>query len=642
LKNGEGMKNIFGNLDKRTMIIGGICLTVVIAAVIFFAILFAFPSGEGKGGADTTSPAETQPPKGEFDTSAVGGGDVDPENTDPDGEEGADVDASTLPEETGLSKGIDVSKWQGNINWADVAASGLDFAYVRIGYRGENGVIYKDDNADYNIQSAERAGLLIGVYFFSTATNETEAAEEARWTLEAIAGYPVSYPVVYDCEGFRSPSSRMYLVSRDQRTKNALTFMDTVSQGGYEAMLYGARDELSDSAYWNITDIEAKYKVWVAQYPAVTYPEKDAPDYSGKCHAWQYTNKGRVPGVTGNVDMVVCYFERDRAEARVPSRRPADAAPPLTDEEKLYTEVNETVTAKDVTNLRRAATTKSDIVKALRNGETVTRTGIGTNGWSRLTYNGETVYAVTSYLTTDLSVNTGEPVDQDAVNGQSFSPKDDSVTAKEVVNLRALPTTDSEIVATLSRGDYLPRTAVGDKGWSRLTYNGRDVYAVTSYLTTEAVPDETDPPETAPVYSGFTEVEEQVTAKSETNLRTAPSTQTGEVVYTLKNGEYVTRTGVHSNGWSRLEYNGKTVYAVTSYLTTSAVDSDGFEKVDEQVTAKSKTNLRTAPDLQESEIVYTLENGEYLQRIGVSQNGWSKLLYNGEVVYAVTSYLEEK
>ena len=71
-------------------------------------------------------------------------------------------------------------------------------------------------------------------------------------------------------------------------------------------------------------------------------------------------------------------------------------------------------------------------------------------------------------------------------------------------------------------------------------------------------------------------------------------------------------------------------------------ENDGFEKVDEQVTAKSKTNLRTAPDLQESEIVYTLENGEYLQRIGVSQNGWSKLLYNGEVVYAVTSYLEEK
>lgn len=635
------MKDFFENIDRKTLIIGATVIGLVIAIIIFAAVLFA-----GTGDRDTESDgAETTDavPEDsvEFDTSVKGEGSEDPENSDLSDEDGAEVDASDVNAERGSSLGIDVSKWQGKIDWQSVAKTGIDFAYIRIGYRAENGNIYKDDNADYNIQQAEKAGLLIGVYFFSTAIDEKEACEEARWTVEAVEGYPVSYPIVYDCEGFRSPTSRMYLVSHGQRTKNALAFLKTVSDAGYEAMHYGARNELSDSAYWNISEIESKYMVWVAQYPAVTYPSAERPDYNGRCDAWQYTNKGKVPGIEGNVDMLVCYFEREAALPKNKDKRPADAKVPLTDEEKLYTEVNEKVTAKDVTNLRKAATTKSDVVAALKNGETAVRTGIGSNGWSRLEYKGQTVYAITSYLTTDLSLNTGESADQDIVLGQTFSAREDSVTAKEIVNLRSEPTTDSEVVATLKRGDYLERTAVSDKGWSRLTYNGKDVYAVTSYLTTEKTTPETQPPETSPVYSGYTPVDEQVTAKVETNLRSAPSTGNSEVVYTLKNGEYVRRTGIHTNGWSRLEYNGQTVYAITSYLTTSKTDEDGFEAVDEQVTAKSVTNLRTAPSVDNSEVVYALKNGEYVQRIGISQNGWSKLLYNGQIVYAMTSYLTE-
>ena len=254
------MKNLFGSIDKRTMIIGGVCLAVVVALVIFFAIYFSVPKQEKNPAEDTTVPADTTA-KPEFDTSVVGDGGEDPENTEPDSEEGSEVDATDVKGERGRSLGIDVSKWQGKIDWSEVKAAGMDFAYIRIGYRGSNGKIYKDDNADYNIQEAEKAGLLIGVYFFTNAVDEKEAAEEARWTLEAIEGYPVSYPVVYDCEGFRSKDSRMHLVSRIERTKNALAFLKTVTDAGYEAMLYGARDELSDSVYWNISEIEKEYKV---------------------------------------------------------------------------------------------------------------------------------------------------------------------------------------------------------------------------------------------------------------------------------------------------------------------------------------------------------------------------------------------
>ena len=548
--------------NKKLMIIIAVAAVAILITVI--AIVVATKSKKEK--------LPTQDDAGEkivLDTTLTGDATVDPENVDVEEAEGTNVDAEELTEESGRSNGIDVSKWQGKIDWQKVKNSGIEFAFIRIGYRGENGIIYKDDNADYNIQQAQKAGVLVGVYFFSTAVNETEAKEEAQWTMQAIEGYKISYPVVYDCEGYKISTSRMFDLTAQERTNNAMMFLKTVSEAGYDTMFYGALSEIEDATYWDISRIEKKYKVWVAQYSAVAYPTKDKPDYMERCDAWQYTNKGSVSGISGNVDMVVCYFTKEEAQAKNASAAPETAKAPLTDEEKLYTTVNEQVTAKEVTNLRTAATTKSNIVVALKNGEVVTRIGVGKNGWSKLKYNGQTVYAITSYLTTDLSVKKPEkePANeqQDIVAGHTFSPKNDKVTAKDFVNLRALPTTDSEKVGTLNSGEFLERTAVSDKGWSRLLYNGQIVYAVTSYLSNEVVkPTDPTPPTSD---DGFAAVDEQVTAKEETNLRTKPTTDGSEVVYTLKHGEYVRRIGVHPNGWSKLEYNGEIVYAITSYLT---------------------------------------------------------------------------
>lgn len=636
-------------IGRAAIVIGVSILVLAVAAFIFVVSLFV-PKNNAEGPSDTTDTTAvvTTERTEETDTpipdTTYADHASDPENAELKKEDGATVDAEDIAVETGFSKGIDVSKWQGRIDWTAVKASGMDFAYIRIGYRGENGKIVKDESADYNLQKADDAGLLLGVYFFSTATTEAEAEEEARWTLSQIAGYPISYPVVYDCEGFRSEGSRMYLVSREQRTKNARAFLKTVTFAGYEAMLYGASDELSDTSCWDVAAIEKDFKVWVAHYPAVTYPVVKQPDYAGRCDAWQYTNKGRVDGVSGNADMVVCYFERERAEAVSPSKRPADATAPLTEEERIYKPSGDTVTAKEVTNLRSAPTTKSDVVGVLRNGEKITRSAIGTNGWSKLLYNGQTVYAITSYLTTDLTVQTAPPVDQDVVLGQVFSPLKDTVTAKELVNLRAEPTTESELLGTLEKGEFLERLAVSDKGWSRLSFEGQDVYAFSDYLIKKELfeADTTALDTGEPDIQDFSDVSDRVTAKSATNLRDAPSTETGAIVYTLKAGEYIERTGVSDSGWSRLDYNGTVVFAVTSYLTTDEMDEEGFWKVSELVTAKSATNIRTAPSLDESDIVYTLKNGEYLERIGVRQDGWSKLVYKDQVVYAVSDYLTEK
>ena len=498
-----------------------IIVAVTIVAILITTITLIAVSAAKK---KATSEEGDNKEKVVYDTSTTGDAEQDPENVETEEEDGTDVDARELSEERGRSNGIDVSKWQGKIDWQKVKNSGIEFAFIRIGYRGENGVVYKDDNADYNIQQAQKAGVLVGVYFFSTAVSEAEAKEEAEWTLQAIEGYPISYPVVYDCEGYKNSTSRMFDLTATQRTTHAMTFLETVKDAGYDVMFYGALGEIEDDAYWDIQSIEKRYKIWVAQYSGVVYPQKDKPDYQGKTSAWQYTNKGRVDGVSGNVDMVACYFTKKQATAKNASVAPPTAKAPLTDEEKLYTSVNEQVTAKELTNLRTAATTKSDIVVALKNGEVATRIGVGKNGWSKLQYNGQVVYAITSYLTTDLDTKDTiqTPGQQkDIVAGHEFTPKSDKVTAKEYVNLRVLPTTDSESAGRLNSGEFLERTAVSNRGWSRLIYNGQVVYAKTSLLSNEVVTPVT-PSTPPPAGDGYSSVDEQVTAKNETNLRTQP------------------------------------------------------------------------------------------------------------------------
>ena len=601
-----------------------------LAAAFVFAVSAAGCNDEAT---ESTSSALPSSPQNSEKTDIL-----DPENNDLSTEQGAEVKAEELEVKEGKANGVDVSKWQGKIDWSKVKKSGIDFAIIRIGFRGENGIIYKDDCADYNIQQADKAGLLVGVYFFSTATTTAEAVEEAKWTVSAIEGYPISYPVVYDCEGFNNYDSRMYGLSNSQRTDNALAFLKHIEQNGYEGMLYSAKNELEGSIYWDTARIENAYSVWVARYPANPYPKTVSPDYGGKYDMWQYTDKGAVSGITGNADLSVSYFTRQKTAAKNPSARPENAKAP-TASDNTYTSVSDEVTAKIETNLRDAATTKSNILGTLKNGTFLKRTATGSNGWSKLTYNGKTVYAITSYLTTDKNY---KPQDSVSVS-DDFEPASGQVTAKDETNLRAEPNTNSAIIATIKNGEFVTRVGISPSGWTRVNVGGKIAYAKTSLLTTEV---NSSSSQNEPVSDGFEPSSGKVTAKDETNLRAEPNTNS-EIVATIKNGEFVTRVGVSPTGWTKVNYNGKTAYAKTSLLTTEVNSSssqnepvsDGFSPASGKVTAKTETNLRTAPSTQNSEIVHTLKNGEFAELIGKHTNGWAKLTFNGQTVYAVSSYL---
>ena len=303
-------------------------------------------------------------------------------------------------EVTQASLGIDVSRYQGKINWDMVAASGVKFAMIRVGYRTQGtGILNEDPYARYNLQEAQRVGLKVGAYFFSAAVTEAEVIEEANFTANMIAKYKITFPVAYDCEGFRNASSRQYGMDKAVRTALAVKFLDTIAAKGYTPMFYASRNEMTDSRDWDM-GILNKYKVWVAQYPTEPFPITPVSTYAGVQAMWQYTSKASLPGITGTVDMNVSYFDYDG----IADPKDGSGAPQVTEAAAAnvqYIDVNEVVTPNTKVNLRVVPSTESPdtIVVPINPGDMVFRTGIGNNGWSKVVLNGQTLYAYTTYLT---------------------------------------------------------------------------------------------------------------------------------------------------------------------------------------------------------------------------------------------------
>lgn len=464
--------------------------------------------------------------------------------------------------------GIDVSKWQGIIDWKKVKDSGVEFAMIRVGYRTlDKGIIQEDPYGEYNLQQAVAHDIKIGAYFFSTAISEEEAKEEAKWLTNFIAPYPITYPLAFNCEGFTNPSNRQYGMTKEERTNLGITFLDYVKGKGYQPMFYAAKSELEGNSLWNTSKLSKSYKMWVAQYPG-DFTSSSKSSYSGNYHMWQYTSNGKVSGINKPVDLNVAYFGYDKTadpKDNTASIETVKADPTATID---FKEVNEKVTAKEETNLRNLPSTSgSEIIAVLKNGDTTKRIGIGSNGWSKLDYNGKIVYGQSNLLTTDLEYEVPKPAH---VNGQYFTQVKEQITAKERVNLRSEPSSASKdtIKGELKYGEVATHTGKGDKGWSRVELNGKTYYVNSNMITSDlnyktSNKATLDNPEAGIT---FEPVEEKVTAKEFTNLRLVPSTEIDTIECELVNGDIAIRTGIGNNGWSRLRYKDKTLYAVTNYL----------------------------------------------------------------------------
>lgn len=191
--------------------------------------------------------------------------------------------------------GVDVSHHQGKIDWDKVKAEGYDFAILRIGYRGygETGSLNADKMFESYYTQAKAAGLKVGVYFFAQAINEEEAKEEAEFVIDILDGRELDLPVVYDPESILDDVARTDDISGEQFTQNTKTFCKTISENGYEPMIYA--NMLWEAFQLDLSQL-TEYPLWYADYE----PVPQTP-YAFRC--WQYSNTSKVDGINGEVDL---------------------------------------------------------------------------------------------------------------------------------------------------------------------------------------------------------------------------------------------------------------------------------------------------------------------------------------------------
>ena len=195
-------------------------------------------------------------------------------------------------------KGIDVSKYQGDIDWKAVKEDGVEYAFVRLGLRGyESGKLVLDEYFDKNMRGANEADVAAGVYFFTQAITVEEAKEEAAYVLENITEYDVTCPIVFDVEMIVGANGRANNLTKEERTDITIAFCEVIRQAGYTPMIYG-----NVKCFTKMLDLARleDYEKWYAFYDNYMYIP-----YEVSC--WQYTEKGTVKGIKNKVDLNISY-----------------------------------------------------------------------------------------------------------------------------------------------------------------------------------------------------------------------------------------------------------------------------------------------------------------------------------------------
>lgn len=216
-------------------------------------------------------------------------------------------------------RGIDVSKWQGNIDWNRVKASGVDFAILRAGYGSVSS--QKDVTFEDNYQNAKAAGIPVGAYHYSYAKDVAGAKREAQTFLEWIKGKQFEYPVVFDIE-----ESATYNLGRNTVSEIIKTFCSIVEAAGYYVSVYTNKNWLDHVVS---DEVKSKYDTWLAQWTST-------PSYIGPYGMWQYTSSGVVDGISGRVDMDIAYKNYPEIIKRKQLNGWSGADVPQTPESKAY------------------------------------------------------------------------------------------------------------------------------------------------------------------------------------------------------------------------------------------------------------------------------------------------------------------
>ncbi|MDE6729585.1 MAG: Ig-like domain-containing protein [Oscillospiraceae bacterium] len=335
--------------------------------------------------------------------------------------------------------GVDVSRYQGDINWKEVAADGVDFAIIRAGYRGyDAGQMVIDSYFDANMKGAIAAGLDVGAYFFTQAITPEEAVEEAKLTISKLKDYNVTMPVYIDIEDISS-DGRMETakLSIAKRTAIVEAFCETIEEAGYEAGVYASK-----SYFLNNLDpdyLSTKFRIWLAHYTTQT-------DYKGDYHVWQYSSSGDVKGIATPADRDVMYSQKVKFSQKQFT---------ITEPE---TSVKPALTGDGLLNFESSDPTIATVdavgnISGISNG-TATITAISSNG-SR-----DTVQITVNLPKVSMLAYAGLVLDQIGateklanISGVKLISSDESVVSVSGDTLQAVNYGTAEITATDSEGN---------------------------------------------------------------------------------------------------------------------------------------------------------------------------------------------
>ena len=270
-----------GNKKKKKELLRGLQVLLAVAAVVLLVAL-SLPTPVDIG--EATLPDPTLPPP-----------------------EANPYDAADFVYENGYLKctagesvlGIDVSAHQGTVDWEQVKAAGIEFVMIRVGYRGyRTPKIHEDPYAQANYEGAKAAGLKVGAYFFSQAVHKFEAKTEAQFMLKVVADWELDMPLVYDWE-YVNDTARTSKMDARTVTDCTKMFCEVIAAAGYQPMVYFNTHQAREHLFLpELTD----YPFWLAMYT-------DQMTYAYKVRMWQYTDQGKVPGISGNVDLNLWFPE---------------------------------------------------------------------------------------------------------------------------------------------------------------------------------------------------------------------------------------------------------------------------------------------------------------------------------------------
>ena len=533
-----------------------------------------------------------------------------------------------------IEKGIDVSKWNGDIDWKSVKDAGADYVIIRAGF-GSSTV---DEKFYQNIKGARDAGLKIGIYWFSYATSVEKAKAEAQKCIEVISEFKenITYPVFFDYEY----ASRDYAekqgvtVTKELATEMANTFINTIKSAGYPTGLYTNKD--FGNKYFS-EDIINSNNLWVAQYA-------NKNTYGRAYDMWQYTEKGKIAGVSGDVDLnYTCLIPEDVNINNDDITDGNENNDNVNDDTTSGNENNDNVNDDTTSGNENNDNVNDDTTSGNENNDNVnddTTSGnenndnVNDDTTSGNENNDNVNDDTTSGNENNDNVNddtAGENENNDNVNDDTNTENNPSIVIEKGVttanlNLRVEASTASKIITTIPKGKTIEIIEKLNSGWYKVNYSGKTGYVSSSYVS----------------INGSTEnkpsiVTEKGVTTANLNLRVEASTAS-KIITTIPKGKTIEIIEKLNSGWYKVNYNGKIGYVSSNYVSINGSTENKPSIVTEKGVTTANLNLRVGSSTS-SKIITTIPKGKTIEIVEKLNSGWYKVNYNGKTGYVSSSYV---